>query len=127
MDRSIPVFNRLVVDKMNQHLRDCHQRALATIRRRAVSLGLRESPPGGNAKAVQLEEERRTIIEKENVILFNKMHRIYNKRSSPHSYIVPHNSTRLRELERIQLENRGIVDRIERQKPTMVSRRQQLL
>lgn len=94
MDRDIPVFNRPIMQKIFRKNQEKHLERLRNIKVQSniVQTGnaSRTTPVANfnhsisNKKAVYVEEQKKTEIEKHNVLLFNKMMRIM-RRNDPNN------------------------------------------
>ena len=124
MDRAIPVMNRILERKRNEHNNLMLEKNL-----KSIKCSIDHKKPGTfgilkhNLKKQQLKEERITEIERENRILLEKLTTIM-KDQKPFVAVPKETRSRSlnkefrkRELLKITFENQGILRRIQEQKP----------
>lgn len=123
MYRSIPVSNKILKKKWDDHLQALHHEKLRTIKS-SVDAG-KPSTLGiikGRAKREQLVEDRYQVIERENKMLLDKMTNIMQsgaQRSSPTFAKKSLNKElRKRDLIKITLENQALLKRLTEKQPS---------
>lgn len=125
MHRAIPVPNKICEEKRRKREYELHRKKLSNIKS-----SIDNSPPKPmkhlktKPKKVQLEQERFETIQRENMILLNKMmdimngsHRLDNNNTSMNYRQSLNYGKRKQELERITAENQAILKRIQERQP----------
>ena len=122
MYRSIPVSNKILKRRWDEHLQALHQEKLRTMKS-SVDAG-KPSTLGiikGRAKREQIMEDRYQVIERENKMLLDKMTNIMQgsaQRSSPTSKKSLNKELRKRDLIKITLENQALLKRLTDKQPS---------
>lgn len=123
MYRSIPVSNKILKKKWDEHLQALHHEKLRTMKSsvdagKPYTLGIIK----GRAKKEQLQEDRYQEIERENRLLLDKMTNIMQgpgHRSSPNfSKKSLNKELRKRDLIKITLENQALLKRLTGKQPS---------